>query len=126
MSMSDYVKDQHLSISHWVAHPVLLIQEPGTWQDVMVRPSGDASQGNLGFTVDVATAEVNIEDGATKEECEIPAGEERRIKTNSMSVVVRKPFTNAQAVEHAKDCMISCGIPVEELVIIDSDEFFGF
>jgi hypothetical protein len=39
MSMSDYVKPQDLSISRWVAHPVLLIQEPGTWQDVMVRPA---------------------------------------------------------------------------------------
>ena len=124
MTMSDYVKPEHLTVSYWVAHPALLVQEPGTWQDVMVRPSGDASQ--PGFTVDVATIEVNIEDGASVEECEIPSGEKRRLNTGSMSVVVREPFTNAQAVEHAKACMISCGIPVEDLVIVEPDEFFGF
>lgn len=126
MSMSDYVGPHHLLISRWVAHPALLIHEPGTWQDVMVRPAGDPSQGDLGFTVDVATAEVNLGDGATEEQCLIPAGEKRRLNTESMSVVVRDPFTNARAVEHAKACMLSCGIPVEELVIIDPDEFFGF
>ena len=124
MKDNEYVKVEHLMVSRWVAHPALLIQEPGTWQDVMVRPE-DAGAAP-GFTIDVATPEVHLEDGASPEECAIPDGQGELVRAESMSVIVKDPFTNEEAIDHARTCMAACGIPVRELVVVEPDEFFDF